>query len=31
MEKELVRNFGRNVDEYPDTVIPYDLEKKLVH
>jgi len=28
----LVRNFGRarDGDEYPETVIPYDLEKKLV-
>lgn len=25
MEKELVRDFGRNVDDYPDTVIPVDL------
>ena len=25
MEKELVRDFGRNVDDFPDTVIPVDL------
>ena len=31
MEKELVRNFARNVDDYPETVIPIDLEKKIIH
>ena len=31
MEKQLVRDFGRNVEDFPETVIPIDLEKKLVH
>ena len=31
MEKELVRDFARKKDEYPEVVIPYDLEKKIVH
>ena len=30
LEKKLVRDFGRNKEEYGESVIPYDLEKQLV-